>query len=354
MAVVQDTLETVLRLVGGQQYISQLSRVALAHQQLAQAQQRQAGGAMGAGAAGGGGGIGVGAAAAGLGSAVLLAGVYAIGNAIKSSTEQLVEYDKELIRIQAFQKDMGQSVPTAEITEFTRNLSLALGISQIEILKTQDLLARYNVSTKDAARDTAVLARVSQAIGVSMDDFARGIQSARRGKARELFTELNIPIKGVTGQIYTFNQLLELADLKTRNMQAGFSGLPKAAGQASAAFDAAKTSFGKLFEPTSIRILNDVAAAFQNLSDMAEDLRKNDYGKFFRDLYFGPDPKRMAAAQAAAAGTGGNRSERYLREISLNTGPQGPLGRATRGGGAFGEPGGGLRMRDVSQMIKRG
>jgi len=58
----------------------------------------------------------------------------------------------------------------------------------------------------------------------------------------------------------------------------------------------------------------------------------------------------LGNAAGGASGGGQGKGEDYLREIAFNTGPQGPLGRALRGGGSYDEPGGGLRIRDYNQM----
>lgn len=301
MAVVQDTLETVLRLVGFSTYLGAFREIT---------------------------------------------------GAVSGLVVELGQYDRELLRVQAFQRQLGQTLPAGQIEQFGQQLSLAAGVSQTEILQTLDYLSRYGVSARQAEADTQTLARASQATGVSMVRLAEGIEMARRGHARELFRELGIPVRGVADQLYSFDQLLKLVDLHTRDMALGFGNtLPGALARTSTAFENARLQVAKLIEPVATTWLQGLGIMLRMFAGDIQALREGRWADFFSGR--AAQNALKDAAFGGGAGGGESASEKYLRKIEFNTGPQGTLGRATRGGGSFAEPGGGLRIRDFNQMFRR-
>lgn len=355
MSVIQDSLNTVLRLVGGQQYVSSLNQIARAHAALAQAQRAQAAVQAQANAAmiGGAGGGAAGGTTAMLGftrAGLVVAALAAVGVAVKDTIGDLAAYDRELLRVEAFQKRLGTSAPTKEVEGFARSLSLSAGVGQTDVLRTVDYLSRYGIQARQAERDTVILARAAQATGLDMAQLAQGIEEARRGHARELFKELGIPIKGVTDQMYSFDQMLRLVDLHTKDLQLGFGNtLPGALSRTQAAWDALRKEFGKLIEPAMVAGLNTLQRSLLGAERILHDLRTHDWADIWRGLH-GQAP--LGQRFGGAGGSGESASERYLRKIEFNTGPQGALGRATREGGSFAEPGGGLRIRDFNAMMR--
>src|SRR5258707_6351771 len=140
-----DVLSTVLQLVGGQQYVSQLNQAAAAHRQLARAQQQQAGAqrqvqaAMAAGRAPSArqqqlaGGAGLPLAVGGFAAGAAIAAVGAIAIAIKEATNSFIAYDRAVIGAQITLKNMGGNLPVGELRSFSRQLSLTTGTSETDL-----------------------------------------------------------------------------------------------------------------------------------------------------------------------------------------------------------------------------
>ncbi len=358
MANRQDTYESVLKLVGAAQYIRYINQAAQGHRQLALAQQQQAraqaqvGRAMAGGRtvsattqslAGGAGIQSVQAAAAqNAATAVALAAITAVAAAVKSGIDAFADYDKAVLQTQVFLKNMGTNLPTAQFTEMARQLSISMGVSETEVVKLQGYLARFGTSGPEIGRATKIIVDAARMTNMGFVEMAQSIEMARRGNARALFRELGIPIRNAAGYLGDFDAILRVVERHTQGFSAAFlQTMPGAMERASSALERVKKEFGNLISPLVTTWLNQVANVFDMISGGINRL----------NTYLGITPGKLQGAVGTMGG-GGNQSEEYLRRISENTGPQGALGRALRGGGSYGEAGGGLHIRTFNQMFR--
>jgi hypothetical protein len=358
MAQQTDVLETILKLAGAAQYIRYLNQAAQAHQRLAQAQQQQARAQAQVQAAiaanrtvkmntaNMAGGVGVAAAEGGMmggviGAAALAALVGTVA-AIKSGVEAFADYDRALLRTQLFMHNFGQSLPVGELRQFDQALARSTGSSQTEILGLQAYLSRFNMAAPQLQHSTKVIVDASKATGIGLEEMARAIEMARKGNAKALFADLGIPIKNVAGYLGDYNAILAVVERHTKGMAATMGNtLPGSLDKANAAVENLKLQFGDLIGPFASRSVRGFTRIVDDLADAIERLNGH----------------RSSALGTAVGGSdlgagGSDQSEDYLRRIAFNTGPQGTLGAALRGGGSFGEPGGGLRIRDFNQMFR--
>jgi len=137
--------------------------------------------------------------------------------------------------------------------------------------------------------------------------------------------------------------------MHTKDMELAFGRtLPGAIAKASTAFEYARLQLAKLAEPAATAWLEGLANMLKMAGGDIQAIREGRWADFFTGR------AAFAALHTQTPSPGGEtKAERYLREISVNTGPQGPLGHATRGGGSFAEPGGGMHIRNFSQMFRR-
>lgn len=356
-----DVLTTVLRLTGAGAYVSSLNQAAHAHAILANAQERQAraqaqvsraraGGRTPSGSALNlAGGAGLGAAGEGM---LAAAAIGAVGLAVKQSLESFVEYQRAVVITQQSLSNMGRAVPTSEFTTFARELSLSMGVMETDVVKATGALARFHADAQTTRRALRFLADASIVTGDTMEEGAKKLAEARRGNAGSYYRDLGIMIRGVSGQLYDFNQLMDIGEKRVHGM-AGALGqeLPGQINRTSAAMQVMRNEVGKTLAPAG--------GLFQQLAKRWA-LGMADLAFLLREHRFAPDSMRPTGGPASgatpgAAGLGGPgkpRSEEYLRRIEMNTGPQGALGRALRGGGSYSEAGGGLRIRDLNRLMR--
>jgi len=377
----QEIYESVLRLVGAGAYIRQINQAAQAHRALAQAQQQQAQGQaalqaaqanfrvmgnayrLGMVAPGGFSGaarqvLGAQAGLAGANAAAMaaeaaarsstttaiaIAAMAALSAAVKSGVDAFSDYQRAVIRTETVAKNMGVALPTRQFLEFSRQLALSTGSSQTELANLGGYLARFGVSGEAQFEKSArVIVNASKLTGKSISEMAAEFEGARRGRGFQLFRDLGIPIRQVQGYLGNWDQILDAVDRRTKDLANNMSKtLPGAIDRASSAFEDLKIQFGRLISPEAIFVLNGLAYAMTFFANSMKSVSDR----------LGIPLGALGGSASAAAGTAAaGRSEAYLREISFNTGPQGALGHALRGGGSFGEPGGGLRIRDYNQM----
>lgn len=259
--------------------------------------------------------------------------------------ETYAEFDASVVRAQFFLNEFGNSLPTEQIADFARQLSLSTGASQGAIAGLEGYLARFRASGADIERATQVIVNASQATGVGVERLGRLIERARQGHARGLWTELGIQVKGFEGQLYSLNQIIDIVDNHTRGFSEQFGQtLPGELRKTAAAVEDMVIQFGRLFAPAmlvGLRVLQGI------VHDLAETFR------LLADALGIATPGMEGAGRAAgAAGSGINRTDQYLQQIAFNTGPQGPLAHAMTGGGSFAEPGGGLHIRDFNLQFR--
>jgi hypothetical protein len=356
-----DVLTTVLQLVGGQQYVRSLNQATQAHQQLAKAQQvqsraqQQVQAAMAAGrrptprqqALAGGAGLPA-TLPGGIPQLAALAGMAAIATAIKDATNSFIDYDRAVIRTELTMKNMGQNLPTAEFTQFSRTLSLTTGTAEEDLVNLAGYLARFGTNAPTIERGMRIINDAAAYTGKSVEEMAVAFEKARTGNARQFFKDLGIPIKGVSGQLYDLNQIMDIVDQHTHGMaQRMGRELPGQMDKTTAAFKAMGHEAGRLFSPIT--------------GGLARIARRSALGymAFFQDManragipQAGTTNQAPVPGIGSLGGPGKPRNEEYLRKIEMNTGPQGALGRALRAGGSFGEPGGGLHIRTLNQMLR--
>jgi hypothetical protein len=273
-------------------------------------------------------------------------GFQLITQVIGAAEEAFIAYDSAILRSQFFLNEFGHSLPTAEIAEFARTLSLSTGESQTAIVSLTGYLARFRASAQEIERADQVLTNASLATGVSLERMGHLIERARQGHARGLWDELGIQVKGLDGQLYSLNQIIDIVDQHTSGFAAQWGEtLPGSLAKTKAAFEDMMVSLGQLLSPAILATANSLAAIFETIADSARS---------FAESLGIALPSLGTAGAAAAAGGGGNanRVEQYLQAITFNTGPQGPLGRALLGGGSYSEPGGGLHIRDFNVMMR--
>lgn len=357
MATTTDSLKTVLQLVGAQQYIQSLNQVAQAHRQLAAAQvsqaaaqQQAAGAAAGAGGAAGAGLLG-GTAGLALFSQQLFY-VLAIAQGMKMLAEGFMsgaraagEFDAAVFRSSLTLRNLGQQVSQASVSRFSLDLSTQMGVSPTQVAQLTMFLARYRMTAEGISEASKIIVNASKATGIGVVEMAQMIEGARFGHGREMLKGLGIPIRVQPGQVLSFNQVLSQIQTRTRDATAGFNNtLPGSMERASASLERLNIVFHQLTDASLIKFENAVTNAASDLAYFGEKLLH--WGRRF-GLFGGQAAER--AEQAAAVR--GDR-DRYLREIAQNTGPQGPLAKALRGGGSFDAFPGGLRIRDFNQAMR--
>jgi hypothetical protein len=274
-----------------------------------------------------------------------LRGFQLIAQGIKEAEDAFIEYDTALLRTQFFLQEFGNAMPLGQLTEFTRQISLATGETQTHIASLEGYLARFRASGAEIERATQVIINASQATGVPIERLGHLIERARAGHARGLWDELGIQVKGLEGQLYSLNQIINIVDEHTRGFSSQFGDtLPAALKKTQAAFEDMQIAFGQLLSPAVLGIARFMQEVFEGWALAARALAGA--------LGIALPALQGAGAAAGAAGGGINRTEEYLRQITFNTGPQGPLGTALRGGGSYSEPGGGLRIRDFNTQFR--
>lgn len=355
-----DILQTVLQLTGAGAYVGQLNQAARAHSILAQAQQQQAraqaqvaraqagGRAAPAGTAAIAGGAGIPAAFGGAAAAAAAAAVGAIAIAVKEATNSFLAYDRAVIQTQITLKNMGRSLPAAEFTAFARSLSLATGQTETDLVNVSGYLARFRTDGQTIKRAMTDVANVSAVTSMSVEEVARTFESMRTGNAGAAFKELGIPIKGVQGQLYDLNQILTIVERHFGGAAEVIGKeLPGQVKRAEAAIKIMNDELGRLVSPLT-RWLADfrtgLAIAVAGTAIIAS--------RRFGIPEAGLQGQGVTPGAGALGGPGRSKSEEYLRRIELNTGPQGAMGKALRGGGAFGERGSGLFIRDFGAMFR--
>src|SRR5947209_15262315 len=137
MAAVQNTLTTVLRLVGAQQYAAQLSTLARAHQQLA-----AAAGVLPAG----GGLLGMGGTAGTLALTGGLAAMGALVAEIRQGTEAFAKFELAATRADAILQNMGHQSPFGTTAAKRLHLSRQLGVCPTQFADREGYLARSHLS----------------------------------------------------------------------------------------------------------------------------------------------------------------------------------------------------------------
>jgi hypothetical protein len=271
-------------------------------------------------------------------------GFQAITEVISQAEAAFVEYDAAILRTQFFLAQFGNAMPVGQITDFTRQVSLATGETQTHIAALEGYLARFRASGDEIERATQVIVNASQATGVPIEQLGHLIERARAGHARGLWDQLGIQVKGMEGQLYSLNQIISIVDEHTRGFSEQFGDtLPGSLRKTEAALNDMFIALGALLSPAIIALAQTLQVVFEGIADAARTTAD----------VFGITLPTLAGAGAAAAASGGiNRTEDYLAQITFNTGPQGPLGRALRGGGSFAAPGGGLHIRDFNLAFR--
>jgi hypothetical protein len=355
-----DILQTVLQLTGAGAYVGQLNQAARAHRILARAQQQQAraqaqiaraqasGRAAPAGAAGIAGGAALPGAFAGAAVAGISAVVGAIAMAVQEATDAVLAYDRAVIQTQITLKNMGRSLPSAEFTAFARSLSLATGQTETDLVNVSGYLARFRTDGQTIKRAMTDVANVAAVTTMNVEDVARTFEKMRTGNARAAFKELGIPMKGVEGQLYDLNQILTIVEQHFGSAgQLMGKELPGQVKRAEAAIQIMNNELGRLASPLTrwwADFRTGLAVAVAGTAILAS-----------RRLGIpeaGIQSQGATPGAGALGGPGRSKTEDYLRRIEMNTGPQGAMGKALRGGGAFGEPGSGLFIRDFGAMFR--
>jgi hypothetical protein len=268
-----------------------------------------------------------------------------ITQTIEKAVDTYAQFDASVLRAQFFLSEFGHSVPTQEISEFARQLSLATGESQGQIAALEGYLSRFRATSGEIERATKILTNASQATGVPIEHLGHMIERARLGHARGLWDELGIQVKGFEGQIYSLNQIMDIVDQHTRGFSDQFgSTLPGEMKKASAAVEDLTIQFGRLFSPIFLAVLEAFTEIVRGMADAFSALA---------DAAGIATPGLEGAGAAASSGGGASRGEDYLQQITFNTGPQGPLAQALTGGGSYGEPGrGGISVRDFTVAFR--
>jgi hypothetical protein len=275
-----------------------------------------------------------------------LAGFQLITQAVGAAEEAFVGYEASVLRTQFFLEQFGHSLPTQQIADFTRAISLQTGETQSAIASLEGYLARFKASGADIERATQVIINASQATGVPIEQLGHLIERARAGHARGLWDELGIQVKSMEGQLYSLNQIIDIVDQHTHGFADQFgTTLPGEIKKTTAAFNDMLISLGALLSPAILATAHALQVIFEGIAEAAREVA----GAFGVTL-----PDLAGAAGAAAAGSGTSKTEDYLEQIVHNTGPQGPLGRALLGGGSFNQPGGGLHIRDFNMQFRTG
>lgn len=273
-----------------------------------------------------------------------LRGFEMIVGAIDKAVETYAQFDAAVVRTQFFLTQFGNSLPTQEIADFARELSLTTGESERAIASVEGYLARFRTEGADIERATRVIVNASQATGVSIEEMAQMIEKARTGHARALWRELGINIRGVEGQLYSLNQVIDIIDQHTGGFSEVFgTTLPGELRKTGAAIEDLVIQFGRLFSPVMMAALGLITEVVRDLADVFRGLA---------DAMGIAIPGMEGAAAAAGVGGGTSDTTDYLRQITFNTGPQGPLARALTGGGSYAEPGSGVGIRDFSVAFR--
>jgi len=274
-----------------------------------------------------------------------LQGFRLIVGAVEAAEQAFAEYDTSILRTQFLLQQFGHAMPMQELTDFTRQVSLATGETQTHVAALEAYLARFRASGDDIEHATQVIVSAAQASGVPIEHLGQLIEKARAGHARGLWSELGIQVKGLEGQLYSLNQIVDIVDEHFHGFSDQFAGsLPQALKRTEAAFQDMQIAFGQLFSPVTLRFAEALATIFEGIAGAVRAISAN-LGIALPDL-------QGAASAAGGAGSGTSRTEQYLEQITFNTGPQGPLGRALRGGGSFAQPGGGLHIRDFNMQFR--
>lgn len=268
-----------------------------------------------------------------------------ISSAVGEVEQAFIGYEAQVVRTQFFLEKFGHSLPTGELQAFISQLSTATGQTQSDIAAAASSMARFSSAGVNMEKNLKDVANAALAANVPMEDFAHLIERAMEGHGRGLWSALGIQIKGMEGQLYSFSQVMDMVNQHTAGFSEQFSNtLPGALLKTKAAFDDMLIALGELLSPAILAFSEHLADIFKSIADFARTAAAS----------FGIVAPDMAGAAGAAGGGGRSRVEDYLQQITTNTGPQGPLGRALLGGGSFSQPGGGLVIRDFNTMFRGG
>jgi len=364
MATITNSLVTVLRLVGQAQYARGLVQTAAASQALAVSTAQQAAAAKQLAAAQ--------QNLASVSADVLLGSILAVAAATTLATHAAIEWERAMIRANVVFRNRGINVSGVQAGAMALQVSQATGVAPQEVLDTEAYLARFRVGAQNLSGDLRILANMSLITGKSMQESAHAVEMAHMGSSKSL-RDMGIFVHQMKGFATDMQSIFRAIDLETRGMAAtlrntmpgqfmrmiaSFQSFLIALGEANAGplystFRAIADTldfitrhmltFVRLLEAATVLVLT-MRYGWAGLATGLAIIAGIEIAR-----------ARFGNLGNAAAGAAGPRSrmEEYARQTAFNTGPQGPLGHALRSGGSFGEPGGGLRIRDYNQMARK-
>lgn len=340
MATIRDTLETVLKLVGGPQYAATMQQAAQATQNLANQQNKLKGGPAGtggggfslAGMAGGLTGGAKGAGAGGVGglagraagfaasTSLVVQGVREMVGIVSSAVRPFVEFEQAAFRMQVVFKNLGRASEIPAMEEFSRQMVRVTGNTQAATLAISAILAESEVTQKEMKRAIPIIADFAAAAGIELTQAAEIVTQALRGE-KDALQRYGVDV-GLTG---TKTELLNKALI---GLEARFKGaaeaaantLPGALTRLGNSFNELIVSMNRLFSGALITAIQTIDKAIQGWT-----LFFNQIGDFL-------GRPRTTNAAANIGIKGDPKQTALLGQIAANTAKIDPLIRQVLGG----------------------
>jgi hypothetical protein len=362
MASITNQLVTVLRLQGQLEYAQGLQRIAGAAQQVAETEQQAARAAKQ-----------LADAQKALSIAEFAAGLYLfqqVTAVLNAAVQAGSEFERAMIRAGVAFRNAGINMTGPQAADIANRLSLQTGTNATDILNTEAYLARFHVGAGQIPRDMRIIIDAAKYTNHSVQEMAHAIEMAHMGSSRAL-RDMGIPVHQLNGYLVDMQSLFDAVNEKVQGMARALQNTVP--GQ----LDRLVNNWNQLLQAMERLNAGPLLVIFRGIADALELAVKHAdalvtlletaavlaltirYGwaglaagaALVAFLEISRRRFNSAAAQAALGGPG-SKMEEYARQTAFNTGPQGPLGQALRPGGSFGEPGGGLRIRDYNQQVR--